>query len=638
MQISKVNQIVPRKLTKQGSGSNNRNINNTNTFTAQNIVENKKQQTSFKGAGLDSFCLGLANAVENGGLFVSFIITDMLGTNLPRPLAGLFRNSKENKGEKNKSFAAKELVREMLTGPSMFVIPGAMLAAGKPVLGKTIDVPTRQIKALGDIYKANPDIATKQEFFEKAFTTVFENANFKGDGAIAKAKEFATKLSDSNNTKEVLNELSEEFVSIAKANADEVVHTDFTVATLPDNAKASFKDITKAIMAYADDVLEKTKGKGADIIQQVTNKKVLTRVGTNAAMYAAVLAFLTIIPKLYNKAEGEGNSGLKGLVTEETTQNSTIKQKETANTQKMNNTSPSFGASSNVSKLVNTITTDKGIGNFFRGFEFESCNVSFPMLLGIMALGILIPRTIQAKDKYDREEILRRDLITCATMCFGEKILQKAFSKVNEAKSGFVLATKPEGLTQTTNIKDKLKLAWNYLRPIKGVKIMSTDQIVSKYSKIGDYKNGIAGFCDFINGQGGKLNKVFSLTDEAKQLVETALEGTIDSADNAKIKNALSNPKNSEVVKKLIALFEDKDNAWVKHARTINARFTAFSICILVPVFLGFLLPMINERSTKKRISAEKLKEVTQSNNTPFGQVPLMKDQKPAAIFKEFEI
>ena len=87
-------------------------------------------------------------------------------------------------------------------------------------------------------------------------------------------------------------------------------------------------------MAYADDVLEKTKGKGADIIQQVTNKKVLTRVGTNAAMYAAVLAFLTIIPKLYNKAEGEGNSGLKGLVTEETTQNSTIKQKETANTQK----------------------------------------------------------------------------------------------------------------------------------------------------------------------------------------------------------------------------------------------------------------------------------------------------------------
>ena len=322
---------------------------------------------------------------------------------------------------------------------------------------------------------------------------------------------------------------------------------------------------------------------------------------------------------------------------EETINDKSLEQTSTQNTQKTNNATPSFGSSSSVSNIVNTITTDKGIGNFFRGFEFEGCNVSFPMLLGIMVLGILIPRTLQAKDNYDREEILRRDLVTAATLCFGEKILQKAFSKLNETKSGFVLATKPTGMENTANLKDKLKVVWNYIRPIKGVNVMSTDQIVSKYSKIGNYKNGIAGFCDFINGQGGKLNKVFSLTSEAKELVEKVLGQSIDKADNATIKEALSNAADTENVKKLVSLFEKSDNAWVKHARTINARFTAFSVLVLVPVFLGFLLPMINERATKKRVKEKQAAQALQSQNNT-NQIKLMTDPKPAAIFKEFQV
>ena len=121
MQINSVNTTVPKKLTKQGSGSN-RNINNNQTF---------------KG-GFDSISLATANLIENGGLAVSFTLQDMLGTNLPRPIMGLKRNSKENKGEANKSFAFKELVREMLTGPSMFIIPMGVLAAGKKVSGATV--------------------------------------------------------------------------------------------------------------------------------------------------------------------------------------------------------------------------------------------------------------------------------------------------------------------------------------------------------------------------------------------------------------------------------------------------------------------------------------------------------------------
>ena len=97
MQINKVNTAVQRK-NRQSLGRNENNINNNST------------NTNFKGigAGLDTFALGTANLIENGGLAVSFTLQDMLGTNLPRPIMGLMRNSKENKGEKNTSFAFKE--------------------------------------------------------------------------------------------------------------------------------------------------------------------------------------------------------------------------------------------------------------------------------------------------------------------------------------------------------------------------------------------------------------------------------------------------------------------------------------------------------------------------------------------------
>ena len=48
-----------------------------------------------------------------------------------------------------------------------------------------------------------------------------------------------------------------------------------------------------------------------------------------------------------------------------------------------------------------------------------------------------------------------------------------------------------------------------------------------------------------------------------------------------------------------------KENPWVKRAKTLNSRFTALSVLVLVPIFLGFMLPAINERATKKRIREE---------------------------------
>lgn len=651
MNISKINAGNSPRLMKQGSVSKNQNVNNTKL----NINNNKVNSTpAFKGlGGLDSFCLGLANLIENGGLFVSFTLQDMLGTNLPRPIMGLKRNSKENSGKANKSFAAKELVREMLTGPSMFLIPMAMLAAGKPLLGKNIDVPMKFIQDFGNIHaKAQTnkvgEAISQKEFYSNTFAEMIKNAKGEetiGEETITTAKTWAndlanalSKATDKNGKKALkgkINELSDEFTAIAKGAAVNPKYADFTTVTL-DKASGSFKDATSFMMSYAhdtiDDVGNYIKTNGADkataYIKKMADKSTLKRLGTNAAMFAAVLGFLQVIPKLYNKAEGEKNAGLTGLMKEETLNSTTpAKTDEKKETTKTDNAQqPTFkGGMGDIAKSV----TSGKVGKMFGGLEFQGYNLSLPLLLGVMGLGVLMPRVIQAKDKYDREEILRRDLVTCAVMAFGEKILCKAFSKMNEANSGFVLTQKAKDFdTQSLG-----KKVLDYIRPQKGVSILSSEKIVAKYANVDQYKDGIAGFAQSISDEGGNLAKMFGIDDKAKGLVEQMLgEGKkLADADNSSIIEALKKAKGSDAENALVEMFKQGkttkevfdfknifkngfkkvnvekviDNPWVKKAKTLNSRFTALSVLVLVPVFLGFMLPAINEKATKKRIREE---------------------------------
>ncbi len=672
MQINRVNSVIPKKYNK----------------TAE---KNNKNNTSFKG-----FSVFIANAIENGGLAVSFILQDTLGTNLPRPVMGLRRNAKENNGEINTNFAAKEIVREFTTGPSMFIIPGTLLAIGKRVFGKTINVPMKFIKAFGEVHAANPlnkagEAISKQEFYQNAFTEIIKNAKSETQASAAtidKAKDFAQRLAQVtkeeapagqislgerlqdlfknlvNNYKkkklfnEATKQLTDEFVEISKANATDVVHTDFTTATVS-NASSSFKNTVNHMISYADDVVKKAGKKGtAEIpgyINNITNKKIVGRMAAIGLMYAAVLSFLQIIPIMYNKAEGKDNAGLKGLMNEETFHDKSLNN--TSDNKKADKSKVSFGSIENVAEAL---TGNKTIGRLAQGCEFSGPNVSFPLLLGIMGIGILLPRTIRAKDKYDREEILRRDVVTCAVMCYAEKWLRKGFSKAGELKSGFVLATKDKSF-KDMSLPQKI---FQYLRPIKGIQVLSLNQIESKYTNIGNYNGGIKGFCDFISGQGGNLGKVFSLTEKSKELVNSLLQkegADIATADNKVITNVLDRAKDSDEVKQLVALFhkarpekiakpniiqklrhiDEKmvDNPWVTKAKTLNARFTAFSVLVLVPVFLGFLLPAINERATKKRIKEEKaLKNTTSTTTNNFSYMDASyfnQSNKASSIFAE---
>lgn len=650
-------------------------VNNVNTnFPIQSKTKqnnNNKQNTSFKG--LDSFCLGVANSIETGGLVVSFTLQDMLGTNLPRPFMGLRRNKAENNGEANKNFAAKEAVREFLTGPSMFIIPGGMLYAANKLAGSACEIPSKFIKTFGDIQVqdtiTNSKIPNKQEFYKSTFTEIIKNA--KGESAASNetavtAERFAQTLAESNseNLKSTINNLSEEFVSISKAHAKNASQSDFTVAKTAEGAAAPFSKTVSYMVGYANDVVEKTQGKALSeakaSVEKMVNKKIVGRFALNLAMYSGVMGFLQVIPKLYNNAEGNENSGLKGLMQKETFNDKELNEKEKQKHEKTIKTvkdksNPSFGS---WEKAAKAITGNGRTGKFAEMMEFDGCNVSFTPLVGIMGGGIMYPRVKNAKDKYDREEIIRRDAITCVVMCVGEKILRKGFSKLNEMTSGLVLAVKDE------KFKDKSifgKIS-DYLKPVNGVQILSSEQIRAKYSNIDKYKDGIKGFCNFISEQGGDLKKVFSLTDESKEIVNSLLKSkgkNLENADNKIITEVLSDTKNEAEAKKLSDLFYpskripiqkrslfDKilrrkeiieDNPWVQKTRTYNARFTALSVLVLVPVFLGFMLPAINEKSTKKRINEEKAALGQKNSNSAIdnNKFDYMKEIKKSPVFAD---
>ena len=627
----------------------------------------KRAGHPFKGI-IDSISLGTANAIENGGLAVSFTLQDMLGTNFPRPIMGLLRNQKENHGKKNKSFAAKEFVREFLTGPSMFIIPGAMLKICKDVFkfGSLCDVPVKYIRELSRIHAENAlkdgQITDRLGFFKDSFVQIVKNA--KGETEISKdtiktAEDFAETLDKAVNKYYKIKEapglfsrwkadkfleraskvLLNRFVKISKEYSNNPVYDDFTAVKISDKAAGSMKNTVKYLKAYAEDAVQKAAGqsrdKVKDFIKNLADKKTAGRFALNLAMYASVLGFLQIIPKLYNSAEGQGNAGLKGLMKEETFNDKELNAKYAKQPDKTgsskNKANPSFG--SMFTPIADKLTDGGRLSRFANNAaEFDGCNLSFPFLLFLMGAGILLPRTMKAKDKYDREEILRRDLVSCAVMCFAAKELEKGFSKLNEVKSGLVLASKDKGF------KDKsiLRRFFDYLKPITGVRVLSTDQIRAKYTNIDKYKNGIKDFCDFISQQGGQLNKVFSLTEKSKTIVNGLLqkEGRdIASADNAAITAAIEKAKGSDELKELASLFKNRNNPWVVKARTLNSKFTALSVLVLVPLFLGFMLPFINERSTKKRIKDEQSALKTSgADNTNFDY---MKEIRNNSVFSD---
>ncbi len=305
------------------------------------------QHPSFKGVGtvlgdLNKFAM---KKIEKGGFFAEFVILDMCGLVLPRVYQGFQRN-KEELGHLNYQAGTEEFLREFITGPSLFLIPlASVLLAGK-ALGRGVQINSNTMKKFTQTFKelgeniAKSDLVQNQKAFaSKLFDNLFTKNPSKLQDAIPSTvksfedfkKPFVELLTSNLNGKD--NLAKGKFADlIADINASffNKKHTEAVDIILPNKtAGTTAGDLFEDARKYMQDVIPSTKlslnelvGKGGEIAKDAIDTTVdkITKIRENGRKVlclggtAALAAFLSIIPKIYQRSKT--NPALNGLVPE----------------------------------------------------------------------------------------------------------------------------------------------------------------------------------------------------------------------------------------------------------------------------------------------------------------------------------
>lgn len=624
------------------------NVAKHNNLKEQN--QQKHQQTSFTG----SFnpVVTLMDAIDKGGFAASFIAQDGIGMVAPRIYEGLNRNrEKDENGKKigplNWEFARREGIREILSGPSAFLIPMGIMAIIKKTSGTANNVHVSHIEALGqnfaDYAAKHPDqLKNSSEFKKGYYAQILENAlenstdeTFNGEQLKEKAKSFAEKLVDSEekrankdkkNANKLQAEIVDEYMKLRKqysAPSGNELEVSLKVSGKEKPLGTNIRQLVQSLTDYSGDALEKVNkhlekhanGNIDEYIKKFNTHRAGTRVLSNLGMWSAVVGFYTLIPKLYNLGL-KHDPGLKGLVEEgaEKTEDKVKEDKkaEAKDQTKDKNVAFTGGITSMAGK---TALKDGGISKVLKIFEFNGASMSVPAMLTLLFGFCLPPRYINAKSDKERKEILVRDISSFTAILFGAKALSRGFSDVFANASGFALNIKPEN--HNKNFFNKLK---NYFTAGSGVNVLNSEQIVSKYSNVQEYQNGINGFFNFLEENGGNVKKVLlnvdkTVKENAEEIMKNFNGQSIKDATIEDIHKAFEKAKGSEALEKIYTVFSTKDNKFVNRAKTMNSAFGFASTLILVPAFMMWLARYC-ENMTKKAIAKEKEEKAAAAGNT----------------------
>lgn len=624
------------------------NVAKHNNLKEQN--QQKHQQTSFTG----SFnpVVTLMDAIDKGGFAASFIAQDGIGMVAPRIYEGLNRNrEKDENGKKigplNWEFARREGIREILSGPSAFLIPMGIMAIIKKTSGTANNVHVSHIEALGqnfaDYAAKHPDqLKNSSEFKKGYYAQILENAlenstdeTFNGEQLKDKAKSFAEKLVDSEekrankdkkNANKLQAEIVDEYMKLRKqysAPSGNELAVSLKVSGKDKPLGTNIRQLVQSLTDYSGDALEKVNkhlekhanGNIDEYIKKFNTHRAGTRVLSNLGMWSAVVGFYTLIPKLYNLGL-KHDPGLKGLVEEgaEKTEDKVKEDKkaEAKDQTKDKNVAFTGGITSMAGK---TALKDGGISKVLKIFEFNGASMSVPAMLTLLFGFCLPPRYINAKSDKERKEILVRDISSFTAILFGAKALSRGFSDVFANASGFALNIKPEN--HNKNFFNKLK---NYFTAGSGVNVLNSEQIVSKYSNVQEYQNGINGFFNFLEENGGNVKKVLlnvdkTVKENAEEIMKNFNGQSIKDATIEDIHKAFEKAKGSEALEKIYTVFSTKDNKFVNRAKTMNSAFGFASTLILVPAFMMWLARYC-ENMTKKAIAKEKEEKAAATGNT----------------------
>lgn len=148
-------------------------------------VKNIEYQDEFEGAqrqpaGGNVAFKGLLNSnpltfimekMENGGFLLEFLALDFFGMMIPRTYQAFTRNQ-EDLGHLNYKAGSEELIRELLTGPSMMFVPMIFMASSRKCFGASTQINEATHKQFKEVMEAGLEpenlASTEQKAKEKA--------------------------------------------------------------------------------------------------------------------------------------------------------------------------------------------------------------------------------------------------------------------------------------------------------------------------------------------------------------------------------------------------------------------------------------------------------------------------------------
>lgn len=630
-----------------------------------NVAQNSN--VSFGGTNL---IVDSMDFIAKGGFAAAFCIQDGIGFVFPRVYEGLTRGSKkkdengnpvlDEKGrqvrEYNWALARKELLRELITGPSAFIIPWLGLK-GINKFAPANNVKLNYINGfnnaftdfaqanLNEIKSGNP---SKVGFYQNVFEEVLEKTFNKplpitkkltSDEVKSIAQEYAQRqvkieeiLADKSLNKaqraekiaEVGGSIEDSFMKLKKGKIGGAVNElAITMKSTDGTLKhGSIGELLTSMSNYFDDAVKSTKkaltnnpnADLSDIIKSFTGRRMGTRVMTNLGLFGLVAAFYTQIPKIYNAGQ-KGNPGLKGTAADPSAMGGAETKKDSM-APKTNGSEPSFGSLGGImEKTGNAVFNNKAAKKVSDIFELNGPVIS-GMAMPVLLYGFCIPPRLEhAQDKYDYGEVILRDMTSFTTLLFGAKALSRLFSDWFTKLTGLALNNKNlEGRNVFQRVID-------YLNPSDGRHaVLSSKQLDSKYTNLEDYKGGVNGFVEFIENSGGNIKKAFTRDKDVQACVDEILKDvngkSFAEASAAEIKDALrtANANKSDLIKKFYKLFEGQ-NGLLKAAKTCNSTFNFLSTFAITPgiiIALTQICKKMTERRTAQDLAAQAATKNTQ--------------------------
>ena len=478
---------------------NSKNIHKKKALT--NVSKNGTQPTF---QGLEQVPIAMADALTNGGFITAFIAQDFVGMACPRILTGfnrrpINRETGKKEGPYNWKFATREGLREILSGPSAFIIPAIILHFVKKYSGKANNIPINMIQSLGnnfmDYAAKNPenicDIkVTKPAFYKEVFKNVLKtslNDTLPEELLESTAKEYAERAIEINQakakplwkvlfTKEVptskqdlTEKLLDDYMLLRKkylnSSVDEVsiemninpekYSKPASELLAEDKTSVSFKKLLKTLNDFSDDVISSTetamkKCKNNEFnlnkfLKKFVDRRTGSRILTNLGMWGAVVGFYALIPKLYSIGQKGKNPAFAMDKPQQTSDSVTANDsaKQNSNISEAKKDVAFTGKEEIFTRTSEYVLNSAKWKKFISHFEFDDASMSVSAMAALL-YGFCYPtRIMNAPDKYDRHETNLRDLTSFGAILFAAKALARGFSKIFAKTSGLALNITP---------------------------------------------------------------------------------------------------------------------------------------------------------------------------------------------------